>query len=54
MLAAASWVVVVRQMNGKDMAVATELGSFAGFIGYRVPVGLAIVALGITATADLS
>jgi hypothetical protein len=53
MLAAASWVLV-RQMNGKDMAVATELGSFAGFIGYRMPVGLAIVALGITATADLS
>jgi hypothetical protein len=32
-----------------DMAVAT----FAGFIGYRVPVGMAIVAVGITATADL-
>jgi hypothetical protein len=53
MLAAASWVVVVRQMNGMDMAVATELGSFAGFIGYRVPVALAIVAVGITATPDL-
>jgi hypothetical protein len=53
MLAAASWVVVVRQMNGMDMAVATELNSFAGFIGYRVPVALGIVAVGITATADL-
>jgi hypothetical protein len=52
-LAAASWVVVVRQMNGMDMAAATELGSLAGFIGYPVPVGLAIVAVGITATADL-
>jgi predicted metal-binding membrane protein len=31
-LAAASWVVVVRQMNGMDMGVATELGSFAFFV----------------------
>ena len=31
-LAAASWVVAVRQMNGMDMGVATELGSFAFFI----------------------
>jgi hypothetical protein len=53
MLAAASWVVVVRQMNGMDMALATELGSFAGFIGYRVPFALAIVAVGITVSADL-
>jgi predicted metal-binding membrane protein len=30
-LAAASWVVAVRQMNGMDMGVATELGSFAFF-----------------------
>jgi len=28
-LAAPSWVVAVRQMNGMDMGVATELGSFA-------------------------
>jgi hypothetical protein len=28
-LAAAAWVVTVRQMNGMDMGVATELGSFA-------------------------
>jgi hypothetical protein len=27
--AAASWVVAVRQMNGMDMGVATQLGSFA-------------------------
>jgi hypothetical protein len=32
-LAAASWVVVVRQMNGMDIAVATELGSFVGYRG---------------------
>jgi predicted metal-binding membrane protein len=31
-LAAASWVVAIRQMNGMDMGVATELGSFAFFI----------------------
>jgi predicted metal-binding membrane protein len=30
-LAAASWVVAVRQMNGMDMGVATRLGSFASF-----------------------
>jgi hypothetical protein len=31
-LAAASWVVAVRQMNGMDMGVATRLGSFALFV----------------------
>ncbi len=31
-LGAASWVVAVRQMNGMDMGVATQLGSFAFFI----------------------
>ena len=31
-LAAASWVVLVRQMNGMDMGVATPLGSFAFFV----------------------
>ena len=31
-LAAAAWVVAVRQMNGMDMGVATELGSFTFFI----------------------
>jgi predicted metal-binding membrane protein len=30
-LAAASWVVVVRQMSGMDMGTATRLGSFAFF-----------------------
>ena len=30
-LAAASWVVTVRQMNGMDMGVATRLGSFTFF-----------------------
>jgi predicted metal-binding membrane protein len=31
-LAAASWVVALRQMNGMDMGVATQLGSFAVFV----------------------
>jgi predicted metal-binding membrane protein len=31
-LAAAAWVVAVRQMTGMDMGVATRLGSFAFFI----------------------
>jgi predicted metal-binding membrane protein len=31
-LAAGSWVVAVRQMNGMDMGVATPLGSFAFFV----------------------
>jgi predicted metal-binding membrane protein len=35
-LAAASWVVAVRQMNGMDMGVATRLGSFASFVGLWV------------------
>jgi predicted metal-binding membrane protein len=43
MLAAASWVVVVRQMNGMDMGVATELGSFESFIGYWVPMMAAMM-----------
>ena len=30
-LAAASWVIAVRQMNGMDMGVATRLGSFGFF-----------------------
>jgi predicted metal-binding membrane protein len=31
-LAAAAWVVAVRQMDGMDMGVATELGSFTFFV----------------------
>jgi predicted metal-binding membrane protein len=31
-LAAASWLVAVRQMNGMDMGVATDLGSFQLFV----------------------
>ena len=35
-LAAASWVVAVRQMSGMDMGVATRLGSFAFFVSMWV------------------
>jgi predicted metal-binding membrane protein len=35
-LGAASWVVAVRQMNGMDMGVATQLGSFAFFVALWV------------------
>jgi predicted metal-binding membrane protein len=35
-LAAASWVVAVRQMNGMDMGVATRVGSFAFFVALWV------------------
>ena len=35
-LAAASWVVAVRQMHGMDMGVATGLGSFAFFVALWV------------------
>jgi predicted metal-binding membrane protein len=35
-LAAAAWVVAVRQMNGMDMGIATRLGSFAFFVALWV------------------
>ena len=35
-LAAAAWVVAVRQMNGMDMGVATQLDSFASFVALWV------------------
>jgi predicted metal-binding membrane protein len=35
-LAAASWVIAIRQMQGMDMGVATRLGSFASFIALWV------------------
>ena len=35
-LAAAAWIVTVRQMHGMDMGVATQLGSFAVFVALWV------------------
>src|SRR2546426_2100252 len=42
-LAAASWVVAIRQMSGMDMGVATELGSFAFFVAVWVPMMAAMM-----------
>jgi len=42
-LAAASWVVALHQMNGMDMGVATELGSFAFFVAAWVPMMAAMM-----------
>lgn len=42
-LAAVSWVVALQQMNGMDMGVATELGSFASFIALWVPMMAAMM-----------
>jgi predicted metal-binding membrane protein len=43
MLAAAAWVVALRQMNGMDMGAATDLGSFGSFVGYWVPMMAAMM-----------
>lgn len=42
-LSAACWVVAVRQMEGMDMGVATELGSFAFFAAAWVPMMAAMM-----------
>jgi predicted metal-binding membrane protein len=47
-LAAASWVVTARQMNGMDMGVATELGSFAFFVALWVSMMAAMMLPGAT------
>jgi predicted metal-binding membrane protein len=47
-LAAASWVVAVRQMNGMNMGAATELGSFAFFVALWVSMMAAMMLPGAT------
>ena len=42
-LAAASWVVTLRQMNGTDMGAAPELGSFGSFLALWVPMMAAMM-----------
>ena len=42
-LAGAAWVFAVRQMDGMDMGVATELGSFAFFVAAWVPMMAAMM-----------
>ena len=50
-LAAASWVVAVRQMNGMDMGAATPLGSFAFFIALWVAMMAAMMLPGAAPAA---
>jgi predicted metal-binding membrane protein len=45
-LAAASWVVAVREMNGMDMGVASRLGSFAFFLAVWVSMMAAMMLQG--------
>jgi predicted metal-binding membrane protein len=47
-IAAASWIVAVRQMNGMDMGAATELGSFAFFVALWVSMMAAMMLPGAT------
>jgi predicted metal-binding membrane protein len=47
-LAAASWLLAVRQMNRMDMGAATELGSFAFFVGLWVSMMAAMMLPGAT------
>jgi len=47
-VAAACWVVAVRQMNGMDMGVATRLGSFAFFIAVWAAMMAAMMLPGAT------
>jgi predicted metal-binding membrane protein len=42
-LAAVSWVVAIDRMDGMDMGVATELGSFGFFIGAWIPMMAAMM-----------
>jgi predicted metal-binding membrane protein len=50
-LAAAAWVVAVRRMNGMDMAVATQLGSFGFFIALWVSMMAAMMLPGAAPAA---
>ncbi len=42
-LAAASWVVTLQQMNGMDMGMSTQLGSFGSFLALWVPMMAAMM-----------
>ncbi len=46
-LAAAAWVVTLRQMHGMDMGVATQLGSFAFFLALWVAMMAAMMLPGL-------
>jgi predicted metal-binding membrane protein len=47
-LAAAAWVVGAQAMDGMDMGVATELGSFGSFVGLWVTMMAAMMLPGAT------
>jgi predicted metal-binding membrane protein len=51
-LAAAAWVVALRQMNGMDMGVATGLGSFAFFVAVWVSMMAAMMLPGAAPAAS--
>jgi predicted metal-binding membrane protein len=46
-LAGASWVIAIWRMNGMDMGVATQLGSFAFFVAAWVPMMAAMMLPGL-------
>jgi predicted metal-binding membrane protein len=50
-LAAAAWIVAARQMDGMDMGVSTELGSFGFFIALWVPMMAAMMLPGAVPAA---
>jgi predicted metal-binding membrane protein len=50
-IAAASWVVAVRQMSGMDMGVSTQLGSFAFFVAVWVAMMAAMMLPGAAPAA---
>jgi predicted metal-binding membrane protein len=50
-VAAACWVVAVEQMDGMDMGVASELGSFAFFVGLWVAMMAAMMLPGAAPAA---
>jgi predicted metal-binding membrane protein len=50
-LAGTSWVVAVREMDGMDMGVATDLGSFAFFVAAWVPMMAAMMLPGAAPAA---
>jgi predicted metal-binding membrane protein len=50
-LAAAAWVVAVRQMRGMDMGTATELGSFGSFVALWVAMMAAMMLPGAAPAA---
>src|SRR5438093_10635943 len=51
-LAAAFWVVALKQMNGMDMGVATQLGSFAFFVALWVSMMAAMILPGAVAAVS--